>query len=96
MSPGPDEDGDYLEMLARQAASVEMALCGQCGSKPIVRSAEICSRVLLGTVPSNGSAAYSRAYRDFYFVLIEAGLIDFVRQLATAAILSWRPKPRRL
>jgi hypothetical protein len=90
VSPGPDEDGDYLALLARQAASIEMALCSQY-SKAIPRAAEICDRVLLATVPSTGSDAYSRAYRDYYFVLVESGLIDFLRQLSNAAILSWRP-----
>lgn len=92
VSPGPFEDGRYLEMLARQAASVEMALRGDLGGKPIGSGADVSGRVLLGTVPSVRSDAYSRTYTDYYFVLVAAGLIDFVYQLAKASVLSWRPK----
>jgi hypothetical protein len=92
VSPGPDEDGSYLEMLARQAASVEMVLRGDFSGKPMGRGAEVCERLLLGTVPSVRSDAYSRTYADYYFVLVAAGLIEFVYQLAKASVLSWRPK----
>jgi hypothetical protein len=92
VSPGPGEDGRYLEMLARQAASVEMVLRGDIGGKPMGRGAEVCERVLLGTVPSIRSDAYSRTFANYYFVLVEAGLIEFVYQLAKASVLSWRPK----
>jgi hypothetical protein len=91
VSPGPDEDAEYLEALARQAAAVEMGILGRYGSMKVARGEDICDRVLLGTVQSNGPDAYSRAFQDYYFVLVEAGLIDFLRCLANAAILSWRP-----
>lgn len=90
-SPGEDEDASYLEMIARQAASIEMIMRGESSGKPIARNIEICDRVLLGTIPTINPDAYSRRFKDFYYVLVSAGLIEFAYQAAKAAVLSWRP-----
>lgn len=92
-SPGPDEDGVYLEMVARQAAAIEMILRQEHTGSPSVRGREICDRVLLGTLPALDSDALARRHGDFHFVLITAGMIEFVYQAAKASILSWQPVP---
>lgn len=92
-SPGPDEDGVYLEMVARQAAAIEMILRQEHTGSPSVRGREICDRVLLGTLPALDPDALARRHGDFHFVLITAGMIEFVYQAAKASILSWQPVP---
>lgn len=91
VAPGPDEDGRQLEMVARQAASVEMVLRGDCGGAADRRLQALCDRLLLGTLPSFDLAASSRRHGDHYLVLVSAGLIDFTYQLAKATLLSWKP-----
>jgi hypothetical protein len=91
-SPGDDEDANYVEMIARQAASVEMILRGEHeGSARNARNAEICDRVLLGTFPTINPDAFARRQDDFFFVLVSAGLIEFVYQASKAVVLSWKP-----
>ena len=90
-SPGADEDSSYLEIVARQAASVEMILRGEQGDQHNTRNAAICDHVLLGTFPTINPDAFARRHRDFFFVLLSAGLIEFVYQAAKAAVLSWKP-----
>ncbi|MEO5883520.1 MAG: hypothetical protein ABIQ06_13965 [Caldimonas sp.] len=92
-SPGPDEDGVYLEMIARQAASIEVILRREHSGEPDRRMAQICDRLLLGTLPSMNPAAYARSHGDFHFVQIAAGLIDYAYQCAKAVVLSWKPVP---
>ena len=92
-SPGPQEDGSYIEMIARQAASIEMVLRQEHTDSPNLRLQDICDRVLLGTLPTFNPTAYAHRFGDFFFVLIGAGLIDFVYQAAKAVVLSWKPVP---
>jgi hypothetical protein len=89
-SPGPDEDGVYLEMIARQAASIEMMLRGELEPKPAAKMQQICDRVLLGTLPTVDLDAYAKRHGDFYFVQLSAGLIDFLYQASKAVVLSWK------
>ncbi len=91
VAPGADEDASYLEMVARQAASVEMILRGEYTDTPDAQMSAILDRVLIGTVPTLRADALSRRFGDHFFVLISAGLIDFVYQAARAAVLSWKP-----
>jgi hypothetical protein len=90
-SPGPDEDGVYLEMIARQAASVEVILRQEHTAAPHPQQQEICDRLLLGTLPTLTPGAFARRHGDFFFVQLSAGLIDFVYQAAKAVVLSWKP-----
>lgn len=100
--PGPDEDGRYLEMLARQAASVEMALCNELvdrdddgpplgPAEPALRA--LCQRTLLGTLPTQEPGAYSRQHEGHYFAQVSAGLMDFVYQLTKITVQAWPRKP---
>jgi len=92
-SPGGDEDASYLEMLARQAASIEMVLRGEYAGEPNAQNTAICDQVLLGTFPSINPDAFARRHGDFFFVLVSAGLIEFVYQAAKAVVLSWKQVP---
>ncbi|MGI8570982.1 MAG: hypothetical protein ACR2KT_19035 [Methylocella sp.] len=90
-SPGPDEDGNYLEMIARQAASIEMILCQEHTDQPNQRSQELCDHLLLGTLPTLQPSAFARRHGDFHFVQISAGLMEFAYQSSKAVVLSWKP-----
>lgn len=90
-SPGPDEDGVYLEMIARQAASIEIILRQEHTAAPSLRYQQICDRVLLGTMPQLDLSAAARRHGDCFFVQISAGLIEFAYQAAKAVVLSWKP-----
>jgi len=90
-APGPDEDGRQLEMVARQAASIEIVLRGECGNTTDPRLQALCDRLLLGTLPALDLGASSRRHGAYYLVLVCAGLIDFTYQLAKATVLSWKP-----
>lgn len=92
-SPGPDEDGSYLEMIARQAASIEVVLRQEHTDQPNQRLQQICDRVLLGTLPSLDASACARRHGDYFFVLVSAGLIEFAYQASKAVVLSWKPVP---
>lgn len=92
-SPGPDEDGVYLEMIARQAASIEVILRQEHTDSPNLRCQQICDRLLLATLPVLDSSACARRHGDFYFVQISAGLIDFAYQASKAVVFSWKPVP---
>lgn len=89
-SPGPDEDGVYLEMIARQAASIEMMLRRELAAAPALPMQKICDRVLLGTLPAVDLDAYAKRHGDFFFVQLSAGLIDFLYQVSKAVVLSWK------
>lgn len=93
-SPGAAEDGVYLEMIARQAASIEIVLRGIGADQPNAKAVDVCDRLLLGTMPVLDPSAYARRFGDFYYVFVAAGLIDFVFQLAKATVLSWKPSPQ--
>lgn len=91
-SPGPDEDGRYLEMIARQAASVEMVLCGDHVGTPQPAQEALCERLLLCTLPTQNLGAFADSHGSYHFVQISAGLIDFAYQATKATTLSWMPK----
>lgn len=98
--PGPDEDGRILEMIARQAASVEMAMCGELvdGADPPLGPphpgmADLCSRLLLGTLPTQNPGASARAHGDFYFAQLSAGLLDYAYQVTKVTVQAWPEKP---
>ncbi|MCC7052478.1 MAG: hypothetical protein IT355_04370 [Gemmatimonadaceae bacterium] len=91
--PGTDEDPKYLEMTARQLASIEMLLRADHTDAPDARMAEICDRILLGTSPALVPDALARRVGDHFIVLVSFGLIDFCYQSAKASVLSWKPIP---
>lgn len=94
--PGVDEDPVYLEMLARQAASVEMILRQEYTSSPNPKAAALCDRVLLGTTGRLDPIEESRPAGDDFLVILSHGFLSFLYQTAKAVILSWRqvePQP---
>jgi hypothetical protein len=84
VSPGRYEDPVFLEMLARQAASIEYVLKGL--------SREDLSRILLGTTGEPRSEGYSAAVAGQAIIAISAGMMDFMYQTAKAVVLSWKRK----
>lgn len=88
--PGPDEDGSYLEMMARQAASIEMMLRGEHKDTPDMKMSDICNRVLLSTSPCFKANAAASQLGLYHSVQISAGLISFLFQMTKAVVLSWR------
>lgn len=96
VGPGPDEDGQYLEMLARQAASVELTLLDIDNSDdsgfdfPMNLALQ---RILLGTTGEPRSAASTSAMpdRSAAVIAMSAGMMYLMYQAAKAVVLSWRP-----
>ena len=89
--PGPDEDGGYLEFLARQAASVEMAILAM----GLVEDASILDGVLLGTSgePRSDASTSSLKGSRAAVICLSAGMVYLMYQAAKAVVLSWKPKP---
>jgi hypothetical protein len=92
VAPGMDEDPVYLEMLARQAASVEIILCQKDTGSPNPKAASLCERVLIGTTVQLDPEAWEHQHGDRFLVLLSYGLISFLYQAAKAVVLSWRLK----
>jgi hypothetical protein len=90
VAPGLNEDPAYLEMVARQAASVEMILRREHTDAPNARVSDLCDRVLIATMPSFSPSAVAVTVKDYFLVLLSAGLIDFVYQVAKVVVLSWK------
>ncbi len=93
VAPGPFEDATYLEMLARQAASVEIILRGEHTGQPSAKTKALCDRLILGTLPSLSPSASTSKVRNYSTIFIAAGLIDFLYQLAKYVVLSWDINP---
>jgi len=90
VAPGPFEDARFLEMLARQAASVEIILCQEHTESPSARVQDLCGRLILGTLPSLTPTATTARVRNYSTLFLTAGLIDFLYQLAKFTVLSWK------
>lgn len=82
--PGAHEDGNYLHLLARQAASIEMLFPD---GEPAAR---VLDGVVLGTVGSTEPQATSRRVGDGSVVLLTGGLVYLVYQLSKAVVLAWQ------
>lgn len=89
--PGPDEDGGYLEFLARQAASVEMAILGL----GLVEDPSVLDGILLGTSgePRSDASTSSMKGSRAAVICLSAGMVYLMYQAAKAVVLSWKPKP---
>jgi hypothetical protein len=90
VQPGPFEDGGYLEFLAYQAASVEMYLA-TADLDPSVEPA--LHRIIFGTTGEPTSQASTRQVGDAAFIVMSAGMVSLMYQMAKAVTLSWMPKP---
>lgn len=89
VAPGPYEDSTYLEMLARQAASVEIILSQAHTGQPSAKIESLCKRLILGTLPSLSPTASTSKVRNYSTLFVSGGLIDFLYQLAKYVLLSW-------
>jgi hypothetical protein len=89
VSPGHFEDPTYIEMLARQAASVEYVLASKGGNDGGV-SHGVLSRILIGTTPEPRSEAYSELISDIVIIAISAGMMDFMYRTSKAVVLAWK------
>lgn len=87
-APGPHEDGNYLALLARQAATIELHLSGP-GVNPAVPAAT--RRIVFGTTGRPGSHASAHLAGDAAAVLMSAGMIYFLYQAAKSVVLAWKP-----
>ena len=90
--PGRGEDPIYLEMIARQAASLEITLCRQHTDSPNPKALALCDRILIGTTVDLTPKAFETfAGEDHFVVLLSYGFISFLYQAAKSTVLSWRP-----
>jgi hypothetical protein len=89
--PGPCEDPRYLEMLARQAASIEFLLERPEPKSKAQKNADALSRILIGTTGEPRSQGYSALEDGMAIILISAGMFDFLYQTSKAVVLSWKP-----
>ncbi len=93
--PGMDEDPVYLEMLARQAASIEIILRQEHADSPNPKASALCEQILLGTTAVLDPSAFSGPAGDHVMVVLSNGIISFLYQVAKAVVLSWRPVKAR-
>jgi hypothetical protein len=93
VSPGPHEDPRYLEMLAREAASVEYILAGdRTASDRSGVPAEILSRILIGTTGAPWSEGYSASIAGMAIIIVSAGMMSLMYQTSKAVVLAWKQK----
>jgi hypothetical protein len=88
VDPGPYEDPRFMAMLARQAASVELAVRGGMGTQATTEALE---RIIIGTTGEPRSEAYSARVAAGVVVAVSAGMMEFLYQSAKAVALSWPP-----
>jgi hypothetical protein len=86
VEPGSFEDPRFLALLARQAASIEIAIRDSPVGGPSAFDA--CSRVLLGTTGEPTSHGFSSLRSGHVVIAISAGMIDFMYQASKAASLA--------
>ena len=91
VDPGPYEDGRYLEFLARQAASVEMAISHELGLDP--SAGEALNGILLGTsgAPRSNAVTSSRKGSSAAGVVLSAGMVYLMYQSSKATVTAWVP-----
>jgi hypothetical protein len=88
VSPGPYEDATFFELLARQAASLELGL-SQSGDKPGLPPGTF-ARVILGTTGEARSEASTALAAGVAVISVSAGLMEFMYQCAKAVVLAWK------
>ena len=90
VKPGIDEDPVFLEILARQAASIEIILRQEHVS-PNPRTSASCDHILLGTTVELKPSALSQPVGDDFLVILSYGLLSFLYQATKSVVMSWRP-----
>jgi hypothetical protein len=88
VNPGPFEDPRYFEMLARQAASIELGL-SRPGSKEGILPATF-ARVIVGTTGQARSEASTALVAGVAVISVSGGLMEFLYQGAKALVLAWK------
>ncbi|NUT91663.1 MAG: hypothetical protein HOY78_06485 [Saccharothrix sp.] len=85
-APGPYEDGGFLAILARQAASLEMY-----AAEPEMNPelAHVLERIVFGTTGRPDSHASTRLVGDGIVVEMSAGMMYFLYQAAKSVVLAW-------
>lgn len=89
VSPSWAEDGGYLEMLARQAASIEIFLISHLQQSEA--ATDPLERILIGTLGQPRSTAWTRKVDDYAVIAIAAGMMNAYYQLSKAVVISWQP-----
>jgi hypothetical protein len=93
--PGPNEDAVYLEIIAREAASIEMFLRQEYSDKPNATASATLDRVRIGTVALPHPNSSGQVIGGDFVVMLPDGLMSYLYQAAKAVVLSWRPiEPR--
>ena len=87
--PGPHEDARYLELVARQAASVELILSELLGPE---QESAVLGRILIGTTGEPRSDGYAALVEGMIVIAMSAGMIDLVYQTSKAVAMSWKPE----
>jgi hypothetical protein len=90
IQPGPYEDGQHLELLAREAAAIEMTLAPD--PEALFFGGPL-SRVLIGTTEQARSHAGSARRGDGVVITLSAGLLDFLDVVAQCVAKAMKFKP---
>jgi hypothetical protein len=88
--PGPFENGKYLEILAREAAAIEMYMAPDPTGSGLARALE---RIILSTVARPMSHAATAIRGDGVIIAISTGLVDFMYQTAKSIGMALQQKP---
>jgi hypothetical protein len=98
VGPGPNEDGVYFELLARQAASVELTLLELAEDEtlpPKLPLADALQGILIGTTGEPRSDASTSHLPSSAVVALSAGMVYLMYQAAKAVVLSWKLEPSK-
>lgn len=88
VSPGPYEDPTFFELLARQAASLELGLSQSAEKKGLPPGTF--ARVILGTTGEARSEASTALAAGVAVISVSAGMMEFMYQCAKAVVLAWK------
>jgi len=96
-NPGGYENPYYLNIIAREAAAIEMVLRNELNEASNERMATLTEHILLAStgepfVTANAESISVATHQDFVLIFISSGLIQFLYQAAKAVVLSWKPK----
>lgn len=90
-NPSVYENPFMLEILARQAASIEIILRQEHTNTINKQNSAQLDRLLLFTVPSKNFDAASGSIDDHHIVYLSSGLTSYLYMAAKSVVLSWKP-----
>lgn len=90
-NPSVYENPFMLEILARQAASIEIILRQEHTPTLNTKHSAELDRLLLFTVPSKDFDAASGTLGDHHIVYLSSGLTSYLYMAAKSVVLSWQP-----